>query len=515
MSGSPFKRVGVVGAGAMGRGIVQLYAQAGCETVLFDTQPAAVQAALDSLRDTFGKLAEKGRMTADGAAAAMARITPVDALQGFADCDLVIEAIIERLDVKRDLFMLLESIVAPDAVLVSNTSSLSITAIAAACNRPERIAGYHFFNPVPLMKVVEVVRGARTAQEPIDRLVALAHLAGHAPVVCQDTPGFIVNHAGRAFGPESLKALHEGVADVPTIDRILREQVDFRGAAFKLGPFELMDLTGLDVSHPVMESIYHQYYEEARYRPSVIGAQRVSAGLFGRKTREGFYRYEAGVQQSAAEAAAPAATPGTPVWIAPGENRAALCTLVEALGGRVDDGAVASPDALILVAPLGLDATTASIGLDARRVVAIDTLFPFAARACKRRTLMFTPATTPQVRSTAHALFAADGARISLLNDSAGFIAQRVVAMIVCIAGEIAQQRVASPADIDTAVRLGLGYPMGPLAMGDHLGPRRVVQVLEGMHAVTGDPRYRPGLWLSRRAKLGLSLLHGDDGMAP
>ncbi|HQD83917.1 MAG TPA: 3-hydroxyacyl-CoA dehydrogenase NAD-binding domain-containing protein, partial [Quisquiliibacterium sp.] len=169
MSGSPFKRVGVVGAGAMGRGIVQLYAQAGCDTVLFDTQPAAVTAALDSLRDTFGKLAEKGRMTPEGAAAAMARITPVDALQGFADCDLVIEAIIERLDVKRDLFMLLESIVAPDAVLVSNTSSLSITAIAAACNRPERIAGYHFFNPVPLMKVVEVVRGARTAQDPIDR----------------------------------------------------------------------------------------------------------------------------------------------------------------------------------------------------------------------------------------------------------------------------------------------------------------------------------------------------------
>ena len=510
-----FSKIGVVGAGAMGRGIVQLFAQAGSSVVLHDTQPAAMQAALGHLKDTFAKLVEKGKIEADAAAQTLARISTGETLAAFAGCDLVIEAIVERLDIKQTLFKALEDVLSPEAVIVTNTSSLSVTAIAAACRHPQRVGGYHFFNPVPLMRIVEVIGGPRTDPSVLTRLSDLARGAGHTPVVCQDTPGFIVNHAGRAFGPESLKALGEGVTGYSDIDRILREHVQVGGQGFKLGPFELLDLTGLDVSHPVMESIYHQYYEEARYRPSVIGAQRVSAGLFGRKTREGFYRYEAGVQQSAAEAAAPAATPGTPVWIAPGENRAALCTLVEALGGRVDDGVVASPDALILVAPLGLDATTASIGLDARRVVAIDTLFPFAARACKRRTLMFTPATTPQVRSTAHALFAADGARVSLLNDSAGFIAQRVVAMIVCIAGEIAQQRVASPADIDTAVRLGLGYPMGPLAMGDHLGPRRVVQVLEGMHAVTGDPRYRPGLWLSRRAKLGLSLLHGDDGMAP
>src|SRR5690606_10302928 len=214
----------------------------------------------------------------------------------LAGCDLVVEAIVERLDAKRALFAELEGIVGEGCVLASNTSSLSVTAIAAGCARPQRVVGWHFFNPVPLMKVVEVVNGARTEPGIVDDMVALSRATGHLPVVAQDTPGFIVNHAGRAYGTESLKALSEGVADVPTIDRILREQVGFDGSGFRLGPFELMDLTGLDVSHPVMESIYRQFYDEARFRPSVITAQRVAAGLLGRKTGEGFYRYADGKQ---------------------------------------------------------------------------------------------------------------------------------------------------------------------------------------------------------------------------
>lgn len=505
---SPFRRIGVIGAGAMGRGIAQLFAQAGVTVVLHDAQAKAMEAAVTYLRETFERLVEKGRMSADQRDAALGRVVGADSLQDFAECDLVIEAILERLDVKREVFQALEAIVAKDAVLASNTSSLSITAIAAACAHPGRVAGYHFFNPVPLMKVVEVVRGARTEPSAIDRLVALTRLAGHTPVVCQDAPGFIVNHAGRGFGTESLKALGEGVAEIPTIDRILREQVDFGGASFRLGPFELMDLTGLDVSHPVMESIYHQFYEEPRFRPSVIGAQRVAAGLFGRKTREGFYRYDG---SPAPEEAPPPALPrGLRAWAAPGPAQAALRELLSGLGADVDDAAAPGTDSLIVVAPIGVDATTAARGLDATRVVAIDTLFPYGLRACKRRVIMTTPATTPAARDAAHALFAADGARVSVIRDSAGFVAQRVVAMIVSIATEIAQQRIASPADIDSAVRLGLGYPVGPLRMGDMLGPSRVLEILEGMHACSADPRYRPGAWLRRRAQLGLSLLQED-----
>ena len=509
---SPFERIGVIGAGAMGRGIVQLYAQAGIPVVVYDTQSDAVDAAMLYLRETFGKLHEKGRLSAAERDACLARVTAAGSLQDFAGCDLVIEAVIERLDVKRELFKALEAIVTPQCVIASNTSSLSITAIGAACAHPGRVAGYHFFNPVPLMKVVEVVRGARTGDAAIARLVQLTRHAGHAPVVCIDTPGFIVNHAGRGFGTEALKALGEGVADVPTIDRILREHVDFGGQGFKLGPFELMDLTGLDVSHPVMESIYTQYYDEPRFKPSVIGAQRVAAGLYGRKTREGFYRYEAGVQQSVPEPDAAPAPAGLRVWIAPGPSRAALADLVVALGAAVDDAAAPSTDARVLLAPLGEDASSAAAALrvDAGRAVAIDTLFPFAARACKRRVLMTTPATSAQAREAAAGLFAADGAKVSVLRDSPGFVSQRVVAMIVSIGTEIAQQRIASPEDIDTAVRLGLGYPAGPLTMGDRLGAAKVLEVLEGIHRTTADPRYRPGPWLRRRAQLGLSLLHAD-----
>lgn len=508
MEGS-FSRIGVIGAGAMGRGIVQLFAQAGFEVVLHDAQPDAFDAAIGQLRQTLDRLVEKGRMAEGDRDATLARIVRADALDGFAGCDLVIEAIVERLDVKRGVFRALEDIVATDAVLASNTSSLSITAIAAACEHPGRVAGFHFFNPVPLMKVVEVVRAVRTDAAVVERLAALARAAGHTPVVCQDTPGFIVNHAGRGYGTEALKALGEGIADIATIDRILREQVSFSGQGFKLGPFELLDLTGLDVSHPVMESIYHQYFEEPRFRPSVITAQRVAAGLFGRKSREGFYRYDAG-HAPPPEDPAPALGGAVRAWVAPGDAQRQVRELVSALGAAVDEAATPAPDSIIVVTPLGGDATSAARGLDASRVVAIDTLFPFGHRACKRRVLMTTPATRREIRTLAHALFAADGVKVSVLHDSVGFVSQRVVAMIVSIASEIAQQRIASPADIDAAVRLGLGYPLGPLAMGDALGPARVFSMLEAMHACTADPRYRVGPWLRRRAALGLSLLHED-----
>jgi 3-hydroxybutyryl-CoA dehydrogenase len=504
----PFQRIGVLGAGAMGRGIVQLFAQSGFSVVLHDAQSSAIDAALKHLNETFERLVEKGRIEAASKQQILARIEHADHLQGFAGCDLIIEAIVENLDIKREVFKALEQVVSADTVLASNTSSLSITAIAAACEHPSRVAGYHFFNPVPLMKVVEVVRAARTDESVVDRLVELTRLAGHMPVVCQDTPGFIVNHAGRGFGTESLKALGEGVAEIATIDRILREQVDFNGMGFKLGPFELMDLTGLDVSHPVMESIYHQYYEEPRFRPSVIGAQRVSAGLFGRKTREGFYRYDG--SPPPVEEPAPPAPVGLRVWVAPGSEQLAVRELVEGLGATLDFASKPSADSLIVVTPFGTDATSAADGLDATRVIALDTLFPFGLRACKRRSLMRTPATGADICKLAHGLFAGDGAKVSLLRDSGGFIAQRVVAMIVSVATEIAQQRIASPQDIDSAVRIGLGYPVGPLTMGDLLGPARVLEVLEGMYRSSDDPRYRAGPWLRRRAKLGLSLLVTD-----
>ncbi len=504
-------RSAVIGTGAMGRGIAQILALGGHTVGLYDQQADAVSNAIESLRKVFARLVEKGKLPAAEAEQALNRLQPVAKLEDLSESELVIEAILEKLEVKQTLFQSLEAIVAPDAVLASNTSSLSITAIASGCKHPERVAGYHFFNPVPLMKVVEVVQGARTDPKVIDQLCELASQIGHRAVRADDSPGFIVNHAGRGYSTESLKALGEGVASVPVIDTILREHVNFEGRGFRLGPFELMDLTGLDVSHPVMLSISEQFYTEPRFRPSTIAAQRYAAGLFGRKTSAGFYEYQDGQQiKSDAPESPPAAVSGIRVWVAPGPEQEHLNATCEALGAAIDSGEQAAPDSLILLAPLGHDAATAAAGLDATRCVAIDTLFPYGHQACKRRVLMKTAATRPDIIDSATGLFASDGAKVSVLRDSAGFVSQRVVAMIIAIACEIAQQRIASVADIDDAVRIGLGYPLGPISMGDALGAERVQTLLANLHSVTLDPRYRPSLWIQRRAQLGMALTTQD-----
>jgi 3-hydroxybutyryl-CoA dehydrogenase len=498
--------VGVVGAGAMGRGIAQIAAQAGSTVKLFDTQAQAAAQARAAVLLQWDKLHQKGRLDAARLASQQAALVAATQLSDLADCDLVIEAIVERLDVKQALFAELETILRPDAVLASNTSSLSITAIAAGLRRPERLAGYHFFNPVPLMKVVEVIAGLKTDPAICTALSAYAREMGHTPVQAQDTPGFIVNHAGRAYGTEALRIVGEGVADFATIDRILKDQV-----GFKLGPFELMDLTALDVSHPVMESVYRQYYDEPRYRPSVITAQRLAGGIVGKKVGEGFYRYRDGIAEVPAEAAAPQVAELPPVWVSPrAARRAELLQLLKDLGARIETGSAPSSLALTLVAPLGFDVTTVAVveRLDPTRTLGIDLLVEDAAT--RRRVLATNPATRIDMREAAHALFARDGKPVSVVRDSGGFVTQRVVASIVNIAADICQQRICSPRDLELAVTLGLGYPLGPLAMGDRYGPASVLEVLFNMQTVYGDPRYRPSPWLRRRGAIGLSLLHEE-----
>src|SRR3954467_10462372 len=302
---------GVAGAGTMGRGIAQVLAQCGARTLLFDAQPGAARKGKESIAAALGKLAEKDRLSAAEAQAIAQRIEIVESLEAFAACQVVVEAIIEELGAKRALFSQLEKVVKGDCILASNTSSLSVTAMAAACERPGRVAGYHFFNPVPVMKIVEVVDGALTEPWVGEALSALAKRFGHTPVRCNDTPGFIVNHAGRAFVPESLRVLSEGVADFATIDRIL---VD--AAGFRIGPFGLMDLVGLDVAHAVMKSMYQQYFEEPKYQPSFLCEPRVAAGLLGRKSGRGWYEYKDGAAVAVPENKISAPLPEA-VWVVP------------------------------------------------------------------------------------------------------------------------------------------------------------------------------------------------------
>ena len=502
-----FKHIGIIGTGAMGRGIAQIAAQAGCQVLLFDSNAEAAIAATADLQAQWARMVQKQRVSASEAQNFAQHMHIASSLQQLNVCDLVVEAVVERLDVKISLFSQLEGIVGATAVLASNTSSLSITAIAAGLKTPNRFAGFHFFNPVPLMKVVEVIGGLRTDAAVVSALSQFAKDMGHTPVVAQDTPGFIVNHAGRAYGTEAVRIASEGVADFATIDRILRDQ-----AGFKLGPFELMDLTGLDVSHPVMESVYRQYFEEPRYRPGVMTTQRLAGGLLGRKTGEGFYRYVNGVQQVAPEPPVPEVQEMPPVWVSTrAARRVELLQLLKNLGARIETGQSPSPEALTLVAPLGFDITTVAVveRLDPARTVGIDMLIDDAAT--KRRVLATNPATRNDMRDAAHALFARDAKAVSVIRDSGGFVTQRVVAHIVNIASDICQQSVCTPTDLETAVTLGLGYPQGPLAMGNLYGPTNVLEVLFNMHTVYGDPRYRPSPWLRRRGAIGLSLLHEED----
>lgn len=502
---SPDLVVGLIGCGIMGRGIAQIAVLSGARVRLHDGREGAAAAAREELLATFAKLADKGKLDAATAQQAGARLAVCGSLEDLAGCHVVVEAIVENLDAKKALFGALEGIVSADAILATNTSSLPVTAIAAGLKHPGRVAGFHFFNPVPLMKIVEAIGGFLTEPAVVDYLLALGKHWGHTAVRAKDTPGFIVNHAGRGYGTEGLRLLAEGVASVPALDNILRDT-----AGFRLGPCELLDLTGLDVSHPVMESIYHQYYEEPRFRPQVHTRQMLTAGALGKKVGHGFYRYGAdGKKEGVAEAAQPTAK-ATSVWLSQERPELAerIAVLIAAAGIPQESGERPSETALCIVTPLGEDATTCCVreNLDARRTVGVEALFDVS----RRRVVMTTPATDAQTLAMACGLIGATGTPISVIRDSAGLVSQRVVAHIVNIACEIAQQGIAEPQDIDRAVTLGLGYPLGPLAWGDQLGPRTVLAILKNLELQTGDSRYRPSPWLQRRALLGLSLQHKE-----
>ena len=498
----PDLTVGVIGTGAMGRGIAQVAAAGGMQVLMADNRPGAAEEAREFIEKMLVRAAEKGSMTRDEATGAVNRIRIVGGPADMKPCHAVIEVIVENLEAKQKLFAELEGIVAPDCILATNTSSLSVTTIASKLKTPQRFAGFHFFNPVPLMKLVEVIEGLRTDPWVADALMTVGRRMTREPVRLKDAPGFLVNQVGRGFTLEASHLVYEGIASFVDVDRVMRDV-----GGFRMGPFELMDLTGLDVTQPASELIYNQFFQEPRYRPNLIMRSRYEAGVLGRKSKQGFYDYDADMKPAVApEPAPPAARPDS-VWVSPVEPEgcAVLTGLLNKLGARIDSGAKAGARSLILVTPVGEDATSCAVeqGLDPKRVVAVDTLFPLA----KRRTLMGTPLTDPAYRDAAHGLLASDGIPVTVCRDSPGFIAQRIVAMIVNIGCSIAQSRTAQPADIDKAVTLGLNYPNGPFRFGDVLGPARVYKVLTGMYRIYGDPRYRPNIWLTRRARLGVSLL--------
>ena len=310
--------VGVVGTGSMGRGIMQVAAQGGLRVIAYDEKVGAAEAAKAYIAKTLDGLVQKGRVAQADAKSAVDRIALASSLEEVAKADIVVEAIVERLDVKQEVFAKIDSLAGPDTIIASNTSSLPITAIAAKCKRPERVGGMHFFNPVPVMRLVEVIPGLKTARWVVDAMMVIGRRMMREPVLCTDSPAFLVNHVGRAFVPEAQRILSENIASASEIDRILT------GApGFKMGPFTLADMVGIDVQHAVMESIHAQFYGEPAYAPFPISALRVAGGLYGRKTGGGWYDYKNGEKVEPLLAVAPSARPKS-VWVRPSDHHPEL-----------------------------------------------------------------------------------------------------------------------------------------------------------------------------------------------
>jgi 3-hydroxybutyryl-CoA dehydrogenase len=280
------KTIGIIGAGTMGGGIAQVAALSGFDVSLHDVTPDVLKRSIEHLKAEFRTGTTRGRLSLTEATEALARIHPRRNFSDLGQADFIIEAAVEDLSVKKEIFRKLDAIVRPDVVLATNTSSLSVTAVGSLTRTPESVVGMHFFNPPPLMKLVEVVRGAQTGDAAVSAACDLTLAMKKTPVVCADTPGFIVNRVARSFYGEALRMLGEGTASVETIDRIVRLE-----GGFRMGPFELMDLIGIDVNYAVTASVFEQFFHEPRFRPHPIQRRMVEAGHLGRKTGKGFYRY--------------------------------------------------------------------------------------------------------------------------------------------------------------------------------------------------------------------------------
>lgn len=489
--------IGVAGAGTMGAGIAQVAAAAGHPVRLFDAREGAAEEGIGRLRQGLDRQVARGRMTADDRDALLGRITAVGRLELLAPCALVVEAIVEDLEVKRGLLRELEGLCAAETILASNTSSLSITALAAGLDHPERVVGMHFFNPVPVMRLVEVVRGLATDPAAAGCVRATAAGWGKDAVAVKSTPGFIVNRVARPFYAEALRVLEEGGGAPETLDALLRE-----AGGFRMGPFELMDLIGHDVNFAVTGSVYAAYYQDPRFLPSLIQQELVAGGFLGRKSGRGFYDYAEGAVRPEPATLAPGPRPeSVTVHGAPGPA-AGLVQRLESAGLRlrrtesagagwleVDGVAVALTD--------GRMATQRAVAERRAALVLFDLALDYGQAT--RIGIATADQAGPAAQARAAGLFQAAGLAVSGLDDVPGLIVARTVAMLANEAADTVNQGVADAAGVDAAMRGGVNYPRGPLAWCDALGADWVVRVLEHLGATYGLDRYRVSPLLRRK----------------
>lgn len=490
------KLVGVIGAGTMGAGIAQVAAAAGHPVVLFDVATGAAEQGLEGIRKGLAKLVEKGKKSQQEVDQLCDRIQPVEQMSALAKADLIVEAIVENLDVKRSVFAELESLCSEQAIIASNTSSISISALAAKLEHPQRLVGMHFFNPAAILKLVEVVSGLHTDKTVSDTVFATAEAWGKTPVHAKSTPGFIVNRIARPFYAEALRSLNEQAADVATIDQVMRSS-----GGFRMGPFELMDLIGQDINLAVSESVYKAYYGDKRFQPSVLQAEMVAGGLLGRKTKRGYYDY--------AEAQKPEPNLLSPIdralekVIVFGDLGIAeeLIDLVSEAGINVERRTADSAYLLIndtrIELSNGFTASERAAQADHENLVVFDLARSYAVA----ETIAITVAAqaNSQALDTANALFTAIGKKLCLIKDVPGMLLMRTVCCLVNEAADAVNQGVCASADVDVAMKLGVNYPEGPLEWGHRIGYSQICDALRNLQSSYGEERYRCSPWLTQQ----------------
>ena len=503
--------IGIAGAGTMGAGIAQLACQAGARTLLHDPDPAALERGLQRIFESLRRSAARGRLTKDQAAQAQARLEAAGSLEELAPCELVIEAAPERLEVKRELFARLSAVVSPECVLASNTSSLLVTALADAAEDPSRVVGMHFFNPPPIMRLLEVVASTESSA----RALAVARAAGEAMgkqvIVAADGPGFIVNRCNRPFGLEALRLLQERVATVEEIDRACR-----LGGGFRMGPFEVMDLVGVDVGLDVARSFFEQSFGEPRWRPSPIAVKTVAAGRLGRKVGRGYYEYPSGGEHRAADPEPPPVASGDGLVVIAGDGVLAH-QLREAAGEAgwavadpleahelaspfliLDLTAGEEPEAPLQGAPQALCVAAGSLAaLDpGGSAVGFHALPPLSASRMVELTRG--PDSADSAATAAEHFFTTLGLHTLWVNDAPGLILGRIICQVINEAAFALGEGLGSAQDIDTGMVHGLNYPRGILAWADEIGLDHVLGVLDGLALERGEDRYRAAPALRR-----------------
>ncbi|MFE6455942.1 3-hydroxyacyl-CoA dehydrogenase [Streptomyces cinereoruber] len=484
--------VAVVGTGTMGQGIAQVALVAGHPVRLYDSAPGRAGEAVAALTARLDRLVEKGRLDAGAREAAVGRLHAAGELAELADAALVVEAIVEDLAVKRRLFADLEEVVADDTVLATNTSSLSVTAIAGGLRLPGRFVGLHFFNPAPLLPLVEVVSGFATDPDVATRAYETVKGWDKTPVRCADTPGFIVNRVARPFYAEALRVYEEGGADPATIDAALRES-----GGFRMGPFELTDLIGQDVNEAVTRSVWDSFHQDPKFTPSLAQRRLVESGRLGRKTGHGWFSYAEGAERPEPHTAPPAKAPEKITVRGDLEPAEPLVGLFEEAGIKVrrkaGDGYIQLPGG----AQLSLADGETSFEYPDEEIIYFDLALDYARAS--RIVLSTGERTSPESLGEAVGLFQALGKQVSVIGDVPGMIVARTVAMLADLAADAVDRGVATAEDVDTAMRLGVNYPLGPLEWAGKVGHARVRGLLLSLHERYPTGRYAPCLATARR----------------